>query len=217
GLGGGQASRRQRGGCAREPRGPWARLATELAARSLLDWPLQAARNFLVGPLTEEFVFRGCMCPLLLCAGVPLPRVVFLGPLVFGVAHLHHASGGPGRGARSPCPAGRRVPVIIHITVWGLCRVCVSSNWPTLGCILVPCILQLHGVTGCFIFFYLQACSTFCLVPLSICVFGHLPGWNRAFWWASVQADGTKLLSQFIILGILPKKLKPQKKKKKRL
>lgn len=83
-----------RGGWVRpeKPGAPFAaRLATELAARSLLDWPLQAARNFLVGPLTEEFVFRGCMCPLLLCAGVPLPRVVFLGPLVFGVAHLHHA------------------------------------------------------------------------------------------------------------------------------
>ncbi|OQR97739.1 peptidase family U48 [Achlya hypogyna] len=41
-------------------------------------------------PLTEEFVFRGCMAALLLNAGFSVSHIVFLSPLAFGVAHAHH-------------------------------------------------------------------------------------------------------------------------------
>ncbi|KAJ8613109.1 hypothetical protein CTAYLR_004785 [Chrysophaeum taylorii] len=54
-------------------------------------WPSTVAvRNLLVGPVSEEIVFRACMVPLLLEAGFSLPRAVFVSPLFFGVAHLHH-------------------------------------------------------------------------------------------------------------------------------
>lgn len=46
-------------------------------------------RNHIVGPLTEEFVFRACMLPVL----VPTfgeNWSLILCPLFFGVAHLHH-------------------------------------------------------------------------------------------------------------------------------
>ncbi|KAL4238758.1 CAAX prenyl protease [Mactra antiquata] len=46
-------------------------------------------RNHVVAPLSEEFIFRACMLPLL------VPHFgegwsVFICPLFFGVAHLHH-------------------------------------------------------------------------------------------------------------------------------
>lgn len=47
-------------------------------------------RDVLVAPLTEEFVFRACMVPLLIHRGFAVKSVVAIAPLFFGVAHLHH-------------------------------------------------------------------------------------------------------------------------------
>ncbi|KAJ1454737.1 hypothetical protein M885DRAFT_424340, partial [Pelagophyceae sp. CCMP2097] len=44
----------------------------------------------VIGPATEEVVFRSCMVPLLLEADLGLGRTIFCSPLFFGVAHLHH-------------------------------------------------------------------------------------------------------------------------------
>ncbi|KAK9814649.1 hypothetical protein WJX72_009245 [[Myrmecia] bisecta] len=51
---------------------------------------LLAARNYVVGPITEEFVFRACMAPFLVLQGFSIRSTVLLTPLLFGVAHLHH-------------------------------------------------------------------------------------------------------------------------------
>lgn len=42
------------------------------------------------GPVTEECLFRSAAVPLLLSAGSSLTTTIFLSPLVFGLAHLHH-------------------------------------------------------------------------------------------------------------------------------
>ncbi|PNP39479.1 hypothetical protein TGAMA5MH_08497 [Trichoderma gamsii] len=42
------------------------------------------------GPVTEECLFRAAAVPLLLKAGSSLSRVIFLSPVVFGLAHVHH-------------------------------------------------------------------------------------------------------------------------------
>ncbi|CAL4066315.1 unnamed protein product, partial [Meganyctiphanes norvegica] len=47
-------------------------------------------RNQVVAPFSEEFTFRACMLPLLLQCMTP-GKVIFVAPLFFGVAHLHHA------------------------------------------------------------------------------------------------------------------------------
>ncbi|KNC98325.1 CAAX prenyl protease [Spizellomyces punctatus DAOM BR117] len=49
-----------------------------------------AWRNYIVGPLTEEFVFRACMVPLFQAAGFKTVTTVFMLPLCFGIAHIHH-------------------------------------------------------------------------------------------------------------------------------
>ncbi|EHK48453.1 CaaX prenyl protease [Trichoderma atroviride IMI 206040] len=52
------------------------------------EWP--AWRNYVAGPITEECLFRAAAVPLLLKAGSSLGRVIFLSPVVFGLAHVHH-------------------------------------------------------------------------------------------------------------------------------
>jgi hypothetical protein len=48
-------------------------------------------RNFIVAPITEEIVFRGCMVPALLAAGMSPLKASLVAPLFFGIAHAHHA------------------------------------------------------------------------------------------------------------------------------
>lgn len=48
-------------------------------------------RTIIVGPLTEEIVYRACMMPVLVFSfGNTL--AIFLSPLFFGIAHFHHTS-----------------------------------------------------------------------------------------------------------------------------
>ncbi|CAI5519467.1 unnamed protein product [Closterium sp. Naga37s-1] len=41
-------------------------------------------------PLSEEFVFRAALCPLLLAGGFSVISTVFICPLFFSLAHGHH-------------------------------------------------------------------------------------------------------------------------------
>ncbi|XP_026686907.1 CAAX prenyl protease 2 [Diaphorina citri] len=50
---------------------------------------LMWVRNYIVAPLSEEFTFRACMLPLLLQVFKP-NTAIFVAPLFFGAAHLHH-------------------------------------------------------------------------------------------------------------------------------
>ncbi|KAI7888675.1 CAAX protease self-immunity-domain-containing protein [Mucor mucedo] len=52
---------------------------------------LVGQRNYMVAPLTEEFVFRSCMIAVLYQAGYSKNYLIFISPLYFGIAHLHHA------------------------------------------------------------------------------------------------------------------------------
>ncbi|KAI9907909.1 hypothetical protein PsorP6_003475 [Peronosclerospora sorghi] len=51
---------------------------------------LPSLRTYVLGPLTEEFVFRSCMIPLLVCADFTVKQIILGSPLMFGAAHLHH-------------------------------------------------------------------------------------------------------------------------------
>lgn len=62
--------------------------------KGFLEYPTSwvnsiSLRNYLVAPLSEEFVFRACLIPMLVPGfGNVLP--IFICPLFFGVAHIHH-------------------------------------------------------------------------------------------------------------------------------
>ncbi|KAI9371694.1 hypothetical protein BJX61DRAFT_14552 [Aspergillus egyptiacus] len=47
-------------------------------------------RNYVAGPITEEVMFRSAIVPLHLLAKVDPGRLVFIAPLYFGIAHVHH-------------------------------------------------------------------------------------------------------------------------------
>ncbi|EFQ28668.1 CAAX amino terminal protease [Colletotrichum graminicola] len=47
-------------------------------------------RNIVMGPLTEEMLFRSASVPLLLCARMSLTQTIFMSPFIFGLAHVHH-------------------------------------------------------------------------------------------------------------------------------
>ncbi|EMD32279.1 hypothetical protein CERSUDRAFT_144101 [Gelatoporia subvermispora B] len=51
----------------------------------------QGWRNYIVAPITEEVVFRGCTLAVYHLAGLSRKKMIFLTPLTFGAAHLHHA------------------------------------------------------------------------------------------------------------------------------
>ncbi|PYH97507.1 prenyl protein protease [Aspergillus ellipticus CBS 707.79] len=55
------------------------------ALRSWIGW-----RNYVAGPITEEAMFRSAIIPLHLLAKVDPDRIVFVAPLYFGIAHVHH-------------------------------------------------------------------------------------------------------------------------------
>jgi prenyl protein peptidase len=42
-------------------------------------------RNYVFGPFTEEVVFRGCVLPLHILAGVSIKKTIFLTPFYFGI------------------------------------------------------------------------------------------------------------------------------------
>ncbi|KAK9497456.1 hypothetical protein O3M35_004165 [Rhynocoris fuscipes] len=49
-------------------------------------------RDHIIAPLSEELTFRACMLPLLIQCFRP-QNAVFICPLFFGIAHLHHVYG----------------------------------------------------------------------------------------------------------------------------
>lgn len=47
-------------------------------------------RNFVAGPVTEEIMFRSIIIAVHLLAKLSPGRIVFIVPLYFGIAHVHH-------------------------------------------------------------------------------------------------------------------------------
>ncbi|GMK58236.1 hypothetical protein CspeluHIS016_0502680 [Cutaneotrichosporon spelunceum] len=54
-------------------------------------WGLAERRNYLVGPVTEELLFRSCIIAVSILGSMSASWLVFGTPLWFGLAHAHHA------------------------------------------------------------------------------------------------------------------------------
>ncbi|KAL3666826.1 hypothetical protein V7S43_008444 [Phytophthora oleae] len=70
--------------------GLWFAIKNSALYYSITRDRLPSLRTYVLGPLTEEFVFRSCMVPLLVCAQFTVKQIVLGSPLMFGAAHLHH-------------------------------------------------------------------------------------------------------------------------------
>ena len=47
-------------------------------------------KGLIVGPICEEWVYRGCLCSLLYYGKVPYSLCIIIPPLLFGLSHAHH-------------------------------------------------------------------------------------------------------------------------------
>ncbi|SZF04305.1 unnamed protein product [Blumeria hordei] len=64
----------------------WVRLrGFQTVLGSWIGW-----RNYVVGPVTEEVLFRSASVPLLLLCNMSVSKMILLGPIIFGLAHFHH-------------------------------------------------------------------------------------------------------------------------------
>ncbi|KAI1826167.1 CaaX protease [Xylaria intraflava] len=69
--------------------GEWRRwLSLQPTSELFTDWIRW--RNVIAGPLTEEVLFRSASVPLMLVARTSVTRTIFLSPVIFGLAHVHH-------------------------------------------------------------------------------------------------------------------------------
>jgi prenyl protein peptidase len=49
-------------------------------------------RNYLMGPMYEELVFRQCFLGILTLAKVSNAYIILISPMFFGLAHVHHVN-----------------------------------------------------------------------------------------------------------------------------
>ncbi|KAF2491531.1 CaaX prenyl proteinase Rce1 [Lophium mytilinum] len=47
-------------------------------------------RNFVAGPISEEIIWRSLIIPIHILANVSTTKIIFVTPLYFGIAHVHH-------------------------------------------------------------------------------------------------------------------------------
>ncbi|KAG6853111.1 hypothetical protein C0991_006801 [Blastosporella zonata] len=80
-------------------------------------------RNYIMGPITEEIVFRACVIAVYHMSGASAKRMIFLGPLSFGLAHVHHAWDTFNRYGRTVSAAKRAISMslfqLAYTTVFG--------------------------------------------------------------------------------------------------
>ncbi|EGY14802.1 CAAX prenyl protease 2 like protein [Verticillium longisporum] len=63
-----------------------------VSTRAIMDiWQSWTTwRNIVIGPATEELLFRSASIPLFLAAHLSIYKTIFLSPIIFGMAHIHH-------------------------------------------------------------------------------------------------------------------------------
>ncbi|KIK98535.1 hypothetical protein PAXRUDRAFT_823761 [Paxillus rubicundulus Ve08.2h10] len=70
---------------------------------------LTCMRNYIVAPITEEIVFRACVLTVYHLTQASRTRMIYLSPLLFGAAHVHHAWDTYNRYGRNPAALKRAV------------------------------------------------------------------------------------------------------------
>ncbi|BGP40075.1 CAAX prenyl protease [Rhodotorula kratochvilovae] len=71
-------------------------LPGQVRARTWASWRAKFGgwkgwRNYVLAPLTEELSFRSCIVAASVLGGWSTKRLIFITPLWFGLAHIHHA------------------------------------------------------------------------------------------------------------------------------
>ncbi|KJA13795.1 hypothetical protein HYPSUDRAFT_195541 [Hypholoma sublateritium FD-334 SS-4] len=84
---------------------------------------MQGVRNYALGPLTEELVFRACVLAVWHMAGIGRGAMISFAPLIFGLAHIHHGLETFRRYGRNAAAAKRAIFTVLfqlaYTTVFG--------------------------------------------------------------------------------------------------
>ena len=162
--------------------------------RDLFSWDhftdIKWYRQCVAAPLSEELIFRACMLPLL----VPhfgIVKSIFLAPLLFGVAHLHHIVEGVKNGQEL-------IPVIltscfqmVYTTIFGAYSAFLFLRTGSLiGSVTCHCFCNMMGFPDFEAISYSNhpKIISFCFV-LGLVVFFFLlfpltdPKWYSTFYW----------------------------------
>lgn len=79
---------------------------------------LQAIRNYVAAPITEELAFRACILAVYGMAGSSRNKMIFLSPLWFGIAHVHHGWEAYTRLGRTSAAAQQAVISVVFQTAY---------------------------------------------------------------------------------------------------
>jgi len=81
-------------------------------------------RNYWIGPLTEEIVFRACVLSIYHLSGASSKHMICFAPLTFGLAHIHHAWDTYNRYGRTRLAAQRALVIsafqLCYTTLFGM-------------------------------------------------------------------------------------------------
>ncbi|EDR01791.1 uncharacterized protein LACBIDRAFT_332961 [Laccaria bicolor S238N-H82] len=100
---------------------------------------LVGVRNYVVAPITEEIVFRACILSIYHLSGASTLKMIFLAPLAFGLAHVHHAWDTYNRYGRTPSAAKRALfTSLFQLTYTSLFGFHTSFLFLRTGSILPP-------------------------------------------------------------------------------
>lgn len=115
---------------------------------NILRNPHVAFRNYVIGPLFEEFYFRICMIPLLIGSDCSYIGLFVLSALIFGAAHIHHLYYHLKRGANlRNAILGTCILLIfsisssIYINIWSYGSLYLYKNWSFYYYCIIPFIM----------------------------------------------------------------------------
>ncbi|KIM36558.1 hypothetical protein M413DRAFT_449099 [Hebeloma cylindrosporum] len=100
---------------------------------------IQGLRNYWIAPITEEIVFRACVLAIYHLSGASRTKMIFLAPLTFGLAHVHHCWETYNRYGRTIAAAKyAAIATLLQLSYTTLFGFLVSYLFLRTGSILVP-------------------------------------------------------------------------------
>lgn len=108
--------------------------------------PWVAARNYVLAPISEEFVFRACLVRLWLGADFPRAAIILVSPLCFGLAHAHHFMEQVRRGQDKVTAAQTTAFQVCYTWLFGMfCNFLLLRTGSTLAVILTHAFCNHQG------------------------------------------------------------------------
>jgi len=116
---------------------------------TFMSW--QGIRNYVSAPITEELVFRACVLSVYQLSGASMLSMIFLSPMTFGAAHIHHAWDIFNRYGRTTAAAKRAIIICLfqfaYTTLFGsYCSFLFIRTGSVFPPLIAHCFCNLMGL-----------------------------------------------------------------------